>query len=75
MKNCEQVTNDLLERRDKYVAEQRRKKKRAMGMVTSLCCVCLVALMGIGIWQGGWFAPTQPDQSLEDSLYLSLIHI
>ena len=69
MKNCEQVTNDLLERRDKYVAEQRRKKKRAMGMVTSLCCVCLVALMGIGIWQGGWFAPTQPDQSLEDSLY------
>ena len=52
MKSYEEVMNDLLERRDRYVSEQRQKKIRIMKTAASLCC-CLVVLMGIGVWQSG----------------------
>lgn len=69
MKNYDELTNDLLERRDRYVADQKKKRKRVMGVATSLCCFCLVALLGFGMWQGGMFNTTPPDQTLEDALY------
>lgn len=69
MKNYDELTNDLLERRDRYVAEQKRKRKTVMSMVTPFCCVCLVALLGFGMWQGGMFITTPPDKTLEDALY------
>ena len=69
MKNYDELTNDLLERRDRYVADQKKKRKRVMGIATSLCCFCLVALLGFGMWQGGMFNTTPPDQTLEDALY------
>lgn len=69
MKNYDELTNDLLERRDHYVADQKKKRKRVMGVATSLCCICLVALLGFGMWQGGMFNTTPPDQTLEDALY------
>ena len=43
MKSYDELTNDLLERRDRYVADQKKKRKRVMGVATSLCCFCLVA--------------------------------
>ena len=69
MKNYDELTNDLLERRDRYVADQKKKRKKVMGVATSLCCFCLVALLGFGMWQGGMFNTTPPDQTLEDALY------
>ncbi len=69
MKNYDELTNDLLERRDRYVADQKKNRKRVMGVATSLCCFCLVALLGFGMWQGGMFNTTPPDQTLEDALY------
>ena len=69
MKNYDELTNDLLERRDRYVAVQKKKRKRVMGVATSLCCFCLVALLGFGMWQGGMFNTSPPDQTLEDALY------
>ena len=69
MKNYDETTNDLLERRDRYVADQKKKRKKVMGVATSLCCFCLVALLGFGMWQGGMFNTTPPDQTLEDALY------
>ena len=69
MKNYDELTNDLLERRDRYVADQKKKRKRVMGVATSLCCFCLVALLGFGMWQGGMFNTTPLDQTLEDALY------
>ena len=69
MKNYDELTNDLLERRDRYVADQKKKRKRVMGIATALCCFCLVALLGFGMWQGGMFNTTPPDQTLEDALY------
>lgn len=50
MKNYEKVTNDLLERRERYVIEQKRKKKKITGIASSICCVSLVFLIGISVW-------------------------
>ena len=69
MKNYDELTNDLLERRDRYVADKKKKRKSLMSVATSLCCLCLVALLGFGMWQGGMFNTTPPDQTLEDALY------
>ena len=67
MKNYDETTNGLLDRRDRYVAEQKKKRKRVMGVATSLCCFCLVALLGFGMWQGGMF-DAKPPITLDDSI-------
>ena len=67
MKNYDETTNGLLDRRDRYVAEQKKKRKRVMGIATSLCCFCLVALLGFGMWQGGMF-DAKPPITLDDSI-------
>ena len=51
MKSYEEVTHTLLERRDQYVTEQNRKRKKLIGTVASLCC--LAALISLSIWQSG----------------------
>jgi len=56
MKDYNEVAQSVLERRDKYMAERRRTRKR---VVSTLSCFCLVALVGIGAWHGGLF-DTQP---------------
>ena len=53
MKNCDEMVNSLLERREQYVAEQKRKKKVLTRTVISICCMCLVILLGFGMWQKG----------------------
>ncbi len=50
MKNYEEVTRDLLVRRDRYVTEQKKKRKRMMGVAASFGCFCLAALLGVGVW-------------------------
>ena len=61
MKNYDELTNDLLLRRDRYVAEQKKRRKAA---ITSLCCVCIVALLGFGLWKSGTFLPAPNDHSI-----------
>ena len=61
MKNYDELTNDLLLRRDRYVAEQ---KKRRKAIITSLCCVCVVALLGFGLWKSGTSRPATGDLSI-----------
>ncbi|MBE6763853.1 MAG: hypothetical protein E7553_05840 [Ruminococcaceae bacterium] len=60
MKNYEEITNDLLERRDRYVVQQKLKRKKGLHVVASLCCVCIVALFGFGVWQSGEFDTAPP---------------
>ena len=69
MKNSEEMVNSLFERREQYNAEQKRKRSIITRTVTSMCCVCLVALLGFGMWQGGMFNTTPPNQPVEDALY------
>lgn len=58
MKNSDEMVNSLLERRDRYVIEQKRKRRMITRTATSMCCVCLVILLGFGMWQGGMFDTT-----------------
>lgn len=52
MKNCDEMVNSLLERRDKYNAERRMAmNKFKKGMTGAVCC-CLVALLGVGVFNG-----------------------
>lgn len=64
MKNYEELTKDLLSRRDCYIAAQ---KQRRITAVTSLCCVCIVALLGFGLWKSGTFRPATGDLSISDA--------
>ncbi len=60
MKNCDEMVNSLLERREHYAAKQKRKRKVITRTATSMCCVCLVALLSFGVWQSGMLEKTLP---------------
>ncbi len=51
MKTCEQMTADVFRRMDAYRSEQKRKRKIAVRVAVPLCCLCLVA--AVGLWLGG----------------------
>lgn len=69
MKTCDEMVNSLLERREQYAAEQKRKKTMVTRAAASMCCICLVAFMGIDIWTGGLFDAAPSGQTSEDALY------
>ena len=53
MKNCYEMVNSLFERREQYITEQKEKRRVMTRIAASVCCVCLVALLGFGMWQEG----------------------
>jgi len=55
MKNYDELTNDLLERRDRYIAEQRRKRKITLRIAAPVCCACAIMLFGLGLHNKGVF--------------------
>lgn len=70
MKNSDEMVHSLFERRDRYIVEQKKKKAIITRTITSMCCVCLIALVGFGMWQGGMFSTIStapPDQTVEDA--------
>ena len=68
MKNYNEMANDVLRRIGEHETEQRKRRKTISGILTPLCCFCLVALLGFGMWQGGVFNVTPPAISGEQSL-------
>jgi len=50
MKDYNAMAESVFERRDRYNAERRMAMKKSMAAVA---CCCLVAVLGIGVWQGG----------------------
>lgn len=55
MKNSNEMVKSLLERRERYESEQKRKRSIITRTATSMCCLFLVALLGFGVWQSGLF--------------------
>ena len=68
MKNYNEMANDVLRRIGEHETEQRNRRKAISRIVTPLCCFCLVALLGFGVWQGGIFGTTLPAISGEQTL-------
>ena len=66
MKSYEEVTKDLLARRDRYVARQRENRKRLTGILTAMGCFSLVAVLGWNLWQEGIF-PVHPSIPTNDN--------
>ena len=60
MKNYDETINSVFERINEYEVEKKHKRKIVTRTVTSLCCFCLVALLGIGVWQSDLFKPMPP---------------
>ena len=69
MKNYDDMTRDLLERRDEYVEKQKIKRKNVAYVASSLCGFCFIALLCFGIFQ--LKNPNSPpqDQTINDALY------
>ena len=67
MKNYNEMANDVLRRIGEHETEQRNRRKTISRIVTPLCCFCLVALLGFGMWKGGMF-DAKPPITLDDSI-------
>lgn len=67
MKNYNEMASDVLHRIGEHETLQRERKKNIKKIIIiPICCFCFVALLGIGLWQGGFFGDT-PAVELEDS--------
>ncbi len=74
MKTYDEMVNSLLARRDSYTAEKNRRRSLLIRTASSMCCVCLVALLGFGILQSGNHAnpleqtpPSNADPAVADT--------
>lgn len=66
MKNYNEMANDVLRRIGEHETEQRNRRKVMKKVIIPICSLCLVAILGIGLWQGDFFSKTPPSQ-LDDS--------
>lgn len=54
MKNYEEMAESVLERRDRYVADRKRKmRKAASAAAGAVFGFCLIAVLGTGVWYAG----------------------
>lgn len=59
------MANNVLRRIGEHEAKQRNKRKILNSVIMPICCLCLVALLGIGLWQSDLFKTTAPIDSGE----------
>ncbi len=52
MKNYEEITKNLLERRDSYIADKKIKRKKVVSILVPVCCFSLVSLLVLGVFKG-----------------------
>lgn len=57
------MVNSLLLRKEQYDADQKRKKALFARAAASVCCVCLVSLVGVGIGLSGALNLNSPGES------------
>lgn len=56
MKNYEEVTRDLLKRRNEYEEAQTKRQRNALRIAVPVCSVALAAAIGVGVWRSGILA-------------------
>ena len=69
MKNYEEVTRSLLERRDRYEAQRSRNRRMMISVTVSLCCFCVIVGAGVFMGRGGRLSPVTPTSVIEDTVY------
>ncbi len=53
MKDYREVAEDVFQRSEKIIADNRRRKKKIIKVGSVTVCSCLIALLGVGVWQSG----------------------
>ena len=66
MKNYNEMANDVLRRIGEHENNQRNRRKNMKKVILPICCFCLMAILGIGLWQGDYFSKT-PSVKTENS--------
>ena len=66
MKNYNEMANNVLRRIEEHETNQRNRRKVLKKIIIPVCCFCLVAILGIGIWQSDFLKKT-PAVELDDS--------
>lgn len=68
MKNCNEMVNSLLERREEYLKDKRMKRRALFGTAIPALGLC-IAILGFGIWNGGTLGskPSDVDSPLPQS--------
>ena len=59
MKDYRDIAEDIFERREQYIVRKIRRRKAFARTAASICCTCLVALLGFSMWKSGVFGTTQ----------------
>ncbi len=72
MKNFNEMANDVFRRIGEHETLQRNRRKVMKKAIIPICCFCLVALLGLGLWQGDFSSNTKPIK-LEDSTIIGEI--
>lgn len=55
------MANDVIRRIDEYETTHKKKQAKTIYIVTSLCCVAFIVLLGFGLWQGRQFNAKRPE--------------
>ena len=58
MKNYKEITNNLLDRRERYLKMKEKKVKIITSVVLSVSCICLVAIIGLVNFKGKNLKPS-----------------
>ena len=53
MKTHEEMTHDVFQRINEYKEAQKKKRRIITRTATSICSLCLIALLGISVWHSG----------------------
>ncbi|MBE6727405.1 MAG: hypothetical protein E7562_02020 [Ruminococcaceae bacterium] len=55
MKSYNEIANSVFERRNKYIATQKRKKRIIISVVAPALCCCIVIITSFTLWEIGFF--------------------
>ena len=68
MKSSDEMVNSLMERKNAYEAEQKRKRRTIARIATPVGCLCLTLLLGLGLWKSGAFKAKTPEPITDDGI-------
>lgn len=63
MKNYKEVADDVFQRSEKIIADNRKRKNKIMKVGSMTACFCLIALLGVGVWQSGVLSNMAPGRA------------
>ena len=67
MKNSDEMTASLFQRRAQYLEEQKKKKQIFLKTGGTVLSLCLIALLGFAVWRAGRPGPTVPSVTPEQT--------